>query len=271
MRGGKSDSPAVTVVIAVYERADVLNLVLTSLANQSFRDFEVVVADDGSGDDVKSLVNEHASRAVLSVRHVWHPDDGFRKTIIANRAVADARGDYIVFIDGDCLLHHRFLERHYKRRKMGQILSGRRVMFDVELTERVSNSDVSSRRMERPSFWIRNCGQHDRRNGFYMPFAYRFKNAFRDDYEILGCNFSAHKEDFYAVNGYDEDIVGRGLEDNDLCTRFINFGFKLKCITHEALQYHLHHESDPIPHSHETIARHLGASGSVAASGIVKE
>jgi len=264
-------TPALTVVVAAYERADVLELVLHSLQGQTFADFEVIVADDGSGPSVRETTERFSGRARFALSHLWHEDDGFRKTIIVNRAVARARGDYLVFIDADCLLHHRFLERHHRRARRKQVLSGRRVMFDAELSARVTTADVSNRRVEKISYWIGHCGKNDRRNGLYLPFAYHIKNAGRDDYEILGCNFSVHKDDFYDINGYDERIVGRGLEDNNLCVRFRNGGYKLKCITHEALQYHLHHATDPIPHSPEVVERYRSSAETRTPYGIRRD
>ncbi|MEJ2722608.1 MAG: glycosyltransferase [bacterium] len=201
--------PAVSLVVAVYQRDDFLELVLTSLLNQSFRNFEVVVADDGSGPAVTDVVRRYTARFLHPIRHVWHEDDGFRKTVIVNRAVTESAGDYLVFIDGDCIVHHRFVERHFKRRGRKQVLSGRRVMFDPELTEQVTIEDVRTRRVERVTYWWGHAGRIDRWNGFYLPFLHFFRNLKRERYQILGSNFSVHKDDFYRINGYDERIVGR--------------------------------------------------------------
>jgi len=159
-----------------------------------------------------------------------------------------------VFIDGDCVLHHRFLERHHRRRRPGLALSGRRVMFDRALTERVTVEDVGTRRIEKVSYWWQHAGRIDRWNGFYLPCMHAARNLRRHDYELVGSNFSVHREDFFKVNGYDERIVGRGLEDNNLRARFLNSGMRVGTITREALQYHLFHTADPMPHSRDFIA-----------------
>jgi len=249
----KVADPRITLVIAVYQRLDFLERIFVSLGNQSFDDFEVIIADDGSGPELREFVQQNQSRFRYPLRHVWHPDDGFKKTIIVNQAMTLARAAYLVFIDGDCVLHHRFLERHFARRKKKQALSGRRVMLRQERTETLTLDDIRSRRIEQIGFWWSGCNENTRQNGFYLPAAFAFKNRFRKRYSILGCNFSLYKGDFLAVNGYDERIIGRGLEDNNLSTRLINDGVEIKSIANEALQYHCFHTVDPMPHSEEFV------------------
>lgn len=264
-------TPRVSLVIAVYERADFLERVLTSVELQTLRDVEVLVADDGSGPEIATIVARWQGRLGRPLEHVWHEDRGFRKTIIVNRAVLQARSDYLVFIDGDCILHHRFLERHDRRRRRGQVLAGRRVMLDAELTARLTLDDIRSRRLERVRFWWRHAGQHDRKNGFYAPWLSALRGLYRDAYSILGSNFSVHRDDFFAVNGYDERIVGRGLEDNNLWARFVNSGIRVKPLTFEAIQYHCYHPSHPMPHAPEFVRQFHATRETRTPFGIVKE
>ena len=247
--------PALAVVIAVYQRVQILELTLQSLENQTWVDFEAVLADDGSDASVADLARRWNGRLRHPIRHVWHDKLGFRKTVIVNRAVAASAGEQLVFIDADCILHHRFLERHMLRRRPRQVLSGRRVMLDPALTERLTLEDVRTRRIERPSFWWRHSKAHDRRNGLYAPLFYGWRGFGAHDYEILGSNFSLHRDDFTRVNGYDEAILGRGMEDINLRTRLLNAGCAIRCVSQEALQYHSHHEAEAIPHDAETTER----------------
>lgn len=242
-----------SLIIAVYDRPDFLEGIFVSLLNQSFGDFEIIVADDGSGPEIADVIAANRDRFRHPLQHIRHPDEGFRKTVIVNKAVTMAAGDYLVFIDGDCFLHHRFLERHERRRKRNRVLSGRRVMMKQSLTMRITMDDIRGRRLERPSFWWKESNPNTRRNGFYLPPAFGLRNRFRDRYSILGSNFSVHREDFLRVNGYDERIVGRGLEDNNLCARFINNKMTLMSISNEAIQYHCFHTSEPPPHKAEFI------------------
>ncbi len=264
-------TPRLSLIVAVYNRDDFLELVFESLLSQRFRDFEIIVADDGSGPAIAETIGRYADRFQHPIQHEWHEDDGFRKTIVVNKAVTRANTDYLVFIDGDCILHNRFLERHHKRRRPNQVLSGRRVMFDKELTDRVSVDDVKSRRVERIHWWWKHAGKIDRWNGFCLPILHPFRNLGRDDYQILGCNFSVQKDDFYRVNGYDERIIGRGLEDNNLWRRFVNSGIAVRTITREAIQYHLHHSSEPIPHDDNFVDEFRSSTETRTSFGIVKD
>jgi len=266
-----SAAPAISLIIAVYRRADFLAFVLASLEDQTFSDFEVIVADDGSGVEMAATIDRWQGRLAHPIVHEWHEDDGFRKTIIVNRASTRARAEYLVFIDGDCILHNRFLERHYVRRALRRVLTGRRVMMDAALTARITPGDIRSRRIQHPTFWWPHAGKHDRKNGFYMPWMFPLRNYGRSDHQVLGCNFSLHREDFFMVNGYDERIIGRGLEDNNLWVRFVNSGFEVKSVTFEALQYHCHHDADPIPHDAEFIEAYRSSGEARTPYGIVKD
>ena len=267
----RNGQPSLSLVVAVYNRADILELVFVSLLNQTFGDFEIIVADDGSGPEVAALIDRYRPEFPRPILHEWHEDSGFRKTIVVNRAVTRASADYLVFIDGDCILHRRFLERHIKRCRPGWALTGRRVMLDGDLTGRLGPDDVRTRRIERPRFWLGHCGRNDCKHGFYMPFVFGPRNRRRRDYQILGSNFSVYREAFFGVNGYDERIVGRGLEDNNLCTRLINSGVAVKSIAFEALQYHCFHLSDAMPHSEQFIESFRNSRETRTPFGIVKD
>jgi glycosyltransferase involved in cell wall biosynthesis len=266
-----SSRPALSIIIAVYRQAAFLEKIFLSLLNQTFTDFEVVIADDGSGDEIKKVIAAFEGRFKHPIQHAWHEDQGFRKTIIVNRAASKARAPYLVFIDGDCILHHRFLERHNSRKKARQVLSGRRVCLSPEITSKITPLDIQSRRIEKIRFWWNNSISATRRHGFFLPAIFGIKNIRRTRYEILGCNFSVYKEDFLAINGYDERIIGRGLEDSNLYRRFVKNGMTLRNISTEALQYHLYHSFDPIPHSKEVIEQFLNPATARTPFGIERE
>jgi hypothetical protein len=128
-------------------------------------------------------------------------------------------------------------------------------MFDEELTKRVTLEDVRLRRLEKISFWANHCDRADLKHGFFVPVIYFLENLFKVKYSILGCNFSVHKSDFCGINGYDERIIGRGMEDSNLDARFKLKKIKIKTLTRLALQYHLFHHFDPVPHAAEAIQR----------------
>ncbi len=260
--------PAVSVVIACYKQVDFLDKVLLSLTRQSFSDFELVIADDGSGPDLAACLQKYQSVFRHPIQHCWHEDNGFRKTIIVNRAVASSRGAYLIFIDADCILHHRFVERHYKRRRPETVLSGRRIMLNEAVTAALSDEDISSGRFEKPWFWWNHTEKKERNRGFYLPLLFRVVNKKGKTYWAFGSNFSLFKADFIAVNGYDETILGRGMEDINLSSRLTLQGYPILKLTHEALQYHQFHRSGPVPHDEETMYRLAHPEDAYASVGI---
>ncbi len=247
----QKNGPLLTLIIAVYKKPDFLEKIFLSLKNQTFHEFEIIIADDGSGDEIKNLVKKYAHEFYYPVQHIRHRDNGFRKTIIINKASRFANASFLVFIDGDSILHHRFLEYHYKRKRIGRVCTGRRVKFRKRLTEQVDQKDVTEKRIQKIGYWIRACNKSGRKHGFFIPGMFYIRNIFRKKFTILGANFSVHKCDFEKINGYDERITGRGLEDNNLDIRFKKAGIRVRSLAHEALQYHLYHSSQPIPHSDE--------------------
>jgi glycosyltransferase involved in cell wall biosynthesis len=263
-------TPKVSVIIACYKQVNYLEKVFYSLLNQTFTDFEIVVAEDACCSEIVELVQTFSTRFNYPIKHISHEDKGFRKTIIVNQAVNNCSSDYLIFIDGDCLLHHRFVERHYKRKKQGVVLSGRRIMLDEELSNRVTIEQVKNRKIEKPSFWLKHTQFNKIKRGLYIPLIYRFLNCTKKNYWVFGSNFSISTLDFMAVNGYDESIIGRGLEDVNLSQRFILNNYKIKRLTYEAIQYHLFHNSDPVPHSKEEEAIIIHPDSFYATNGINK-
>jgi glycosyltransferase involved in cell wall biosynthesis len=268
-----SKIPSVSVIIAVYNKPDFLEKVLCSLLNQTHKDFEIVIADDGSGPEIATMIMRYQQSFIYPLQHLWHDDQGFRKTIIANKAVVCSRSDYLVFIDGDSLLHHRFLEEHFRKKKIGTILSGRRVMLDQDLTARITIDDIGSRRIEKASFWKGHCDKGTVKHGYYVPLINSIEVLLhsRRHYNILGANFSLFRADYFRINGYDERIIGRGLEDDNLSNRFKIAGLRIRSMSRRALQYHLFHSFDPVPHSAEVIEKMWMPTQAWSPNGIIKE
>jgi glycosyltransferase involved in cell wall biosynthesis len=264
--------PAVSLIIAVYQRPEFLEKIFVNLQKQSFTDFEIVVADDGSGPEIRAVIDKFKGHFRYPIQHVWQKNEGFRKTIIANKAVTMSRSAYLVFIDGDVLLHRHFLREHFRRRRVGRGLSGRRVMMNKELTEAITLEDIASRRVEKPAFWLRRCKSGTIKHGFRLPWISTIEAFLKQkkNYSILGSNFSLYKGDYYRVNGYEERIIGRGLEDNNLSNRLAAAGLRIRSIARAAVQYHLYHPSDPVPHSPEVIKEYGHPREAWAREGIAK-
>jgi glycosyltransferase involved in cell wall biosynthesis len=263
-------SPSISLIIAVYNRVEALEMIFTALTRQTFTDFEIIVADDGSGPSIAALISSWQHRFACPLGHVWHEDNGFRKTIIVNKAISVARGGYLVFMDGDCIPHRLFLQDHWDRRETGAVLTGRRLMMSEKATKSFTLADVQNGRYERPLRWLFNLEFHTVQYAFRIPWIDTIRNRRKSDYFVLGCNFSLHKKDFIAVNGYDERIIERGLEDNNLHARFLAGNMPMRSISQVALQYHLYHYSGPIPHSGETVEKFCAVTSPWTEFGIVK-
>src|SRR5438270_9322643 len=108
-----------SLIISTYEQPEVLAKVLRGVSRQTRPPDEVFIADDGSGNQTRELIEQWAKENRFPVQHIWHSHDGFRKVILLNRAVAAAKGDYVIFLDGDCVPHPKFLADHERLAENG--------------------------------------------------------------------------------------------------------------------------------------------------------
>jgi cellulose synthase/poly-beta-1,6-N-acetylglucosamine synthase-like glycosyltransferase len=232
----KSEMPAISIIIAVYKNIPALDLIFKSLARQSFQDFEAIVAEDNNALDMAIFVKNAAGKHLFPIKHVSQPDMGFRKNKALNQAIRISASHYLVFIDGDCVLHPQFLQQHYVHRSNHFALFGRRVMLSKSLTESLyETQDLNT--LSIFNLIINRCKRID--CAFYLPFK---KPVIQKETGIWGCNWSIHKSALIAINGYDEDYIKAGIgEDTDLEWRLFATGIQLKRIKHLAIQYHLYH------------------------------
>lgn len=220
-----------SLIISTYNWSEALDLVLESLSNQSVLPDEVIIADDGSGEGTHTLINNFK----LPLKHIWHEDNGFRKAKILNKAIASAKGDYIIQIDGDCIMHPSFVADHISFSQEGCYLFGSRVNIQkAHLPSLFSNRDIN--------FNLFSKGIKKRTRAIHFPFLgqfYREKEVFSKKFR--GCNTSYFKSDFIEINGYDENFEGWGREDSELALRFHNFGLKAKRLRYQGIIYHIYH------------------------------
>jgi hypothetical protein len=225
-----------TLIIATYNWPDALELVLTSLLKQSTLPEEVIIADDGSTEDTKHLIELYSNKLQSGVQHIWQADNGFQKTSVLNKSVSKAKGDYIIQIDGDIVLHKHFIRDHIKLAQQGQFIHGSRTLLSKEVTVKaIIEKDIY--------FSIFKNDIKNRFNSFYLPFLSKMISTRNNNLKgTRGCNFSFWKQDFIEANGYNEDMKGWGKEDTELSVRLMNNNlqkYKLKC---RAVCYHLHHK-----------------------------
>jgi len=233
----------VSIVVSTYNAPDWLEKVLWGYAAQSHRDFEVVVADDGSTDETRARIDRVRAATGLELRHVWHEDRGYRRQTILNRAILETRTDYLVFTDGDCIPRQDFVAVHVAHAEPGRFLSGGYCKLPLDLSKRIDRDDVLSGRCFDPS-WLTSHGLRGRsqlrklsaRGGWarlldaVTPAKATFNN----------CNSSAWKRDLLAVNGYDERMQYGGA-DREIGERLVHHGIRGKQLRHRAVVLHLDH------------------------------
>jgi cellulose synthase/poly-beta-1,6-N-acetylglucosamine synthase-like glycosyltransferase len=213
---------------------------------------EIIIADDGSGLETKKAVQEmqEAMKDLFPITHAWQEDVGFRKPRILNEAIRQSTGDYLIFIDGDCMAHRDFVRSHVKHSAPDAVLSGKRVEIGKELSEwLLKNGKVMNRfNLGLLRDAARNDPYHSRRVVESIPIKNKMLRRLMHRDRIYadglwGCNFSLHKDLFIAINGCDEDFVDGSIEDNDIGIRVQNQGKKLRSVRGLAIIFHLWHKT----------------------------
>lgn len=232
-----------SVIFSTYNSPAWLEKVLWGFFEQTHKDFEVVIADDGSSPETTRLIERLRHEAPVEIRHVWQPDEGFQKCRILNKAVVAANGDYLIFTDGDCIPRNDFVEQHLRNAASGRYLSGGYFKLPMHISESITRDDVRSQRIFLPSF-LRKRGMSVREKGLKLTarglgstllnFLVPVKPTWN------GHNASCHKESILAVNGFDEEMQYGG-EDVEFGLRLRNLGLKPKRIRYSTICVHLDH------------------------------
>jgi glycosyltransferase involved in cell wall biosynthesis len=235
------------VIVTTYNRPDALAAVFEGFLEQDDRDFELVVADDGSTEDTKRVVEEYRRLVPFALTYVWQEDRGFRAAAVRNRALATTDAEYVIFTDGDCIPSQGFIGGHKRLAERGYFLGANRVLLSPSFTQRLLEAHLP----------IHRWGWHD----WVVPWLRRdvnrllplvslpdgtFRKRVPDRWEgIKTCNFSAWRDDLIRVNGLDETYQGWGLEDSDLVIRLLHAGVKHKSARFATPVFHLwHREGD---------------------------
>ncbi|MDX3915817.1 MULTISPECIES: glycosyltransferase family 2 protein [Olivibacter] len=228
--------PSVSLIISTYNWPQALNLCLKSVRKQSYMPNEIIIADDGSRKETKILIDSFKKKLKnISIHHVWHEDEGFRKSLILNKAIKVASSDYIVQIDGDVILDKHFIKDHLSVMEKRTFVRGTRAHIKEELLPAVFDE-------ERIHFSCFNKGVKNRFNAFRIPFlAWLFTTKRNSSKSVRGSNLAFWKADFITVNGYDNDLQGWGHEDEELAARLVNSGVMKKKLKLKAVQFHLTH------------------------------
>lgn len=250
--GTREKLPTISVIVAVYNHFNWLRLILDALGMQTCRDFEVVIADDGSSAETVERIKEYiATHPDMRIKHSWQPDEGWRKNRSLNKAVRTSEGDYLIFVDGDCIPHPRFVADHMRMAAPGIVVGGRRTDMCRSLSDRVAeweslpaNYFGIARRKTLGAIFSQPLKDTFAQLGRLIRVPFIAGRPFMPkDTGFLGCNFGLYRKDLEAVNGFDERYLAPGTgEDSDLDERLRNNGMKRIKVSHHALQLHRRHK-----------------------------
>lgn len=224
------------LIISTYNSPSFLRLCLQAVERQTILPDEVLIADDGSSAPTAELIEEFTAHFPVRLTHIWQPDDGFRKTLILNKAIRATEADYIIFIDGDIITDRRFIADHLRFARRGCFVTGSRVRLSKDVTRAI---------MERGDLGLYPPGRGHRSgiNGLHIaaltPLFARYKS--KDGIYARGCNMAVWREDLEKVNGFNNAITGWGREDSELSLRLMNVGVRKRFLKFGGIEYHLYH------------------------------
>jgi glycosyltransferase involved in cell wall biosynthesis len=237
----------ISVVVSTYERPDALGAVLRSLGRQTDSNFEIVVADDGSGPQTRDVIDNWSPKIGVPLKHVWQQDCGFRLAEIRNRAIVASAGDYVIFLDGDCVAPLHFVTVHRRLAEPGFFVGGNRVLLSQRLTQEILAENLE------PECWRLGAWLMKRVRGdinrlvplVSMPLGSMRKRLANEWEGVRGGNFAFFRADLDRVDGFETLFAGWGLEDSDIVIRMIRSGVKRKDGRFATGVFHLwHKESD---------------------------
>lgn len=233
----------ISLVIATYNWPEALQAVVEACFRQSDPNFEIIIADDGSREPTRLLVEDLIRRSPVPMRHVWQPDDGFRLAMARNRGILAASGDYIVAMDGDCVPQRDFVARHRALAERGWMVTGSRILLSQAFSARVLAEGIDLQGLRLPDkLRLRAQGALNKAAPLLvkLPDIGRRRRAFSFR-RIKGCNLAFWRSDLDRINGFDESFKGWGHEDADVVVRLFHAGVLRKDGAYATEVFHLWH------------------------------
>jgi glycosyltransferase involved in cell wall biosynthesis len=260
----------VALIVTTYNYPSALKKTIEGLCQQTQLPHEIIIADDGSGKDTGKVIKEFIKKAPFRVIHVWQEDKGFRAARIKNKAIKMALGEYLIFLDGDCLPNKYFVDNHLYLAEKGVFIQGKRCLVSRKLTPNFTYSHANDF-----LFLLKAMLKGDITNAhhiFRLNFNHPLKN--KKIKAIKGCNMSLFKKDLLAVNGFNEAFEGWGREDSELAVRLYNYGLKRKEHPFMAICYHLWHSmpsKNMLKKNDELLQKAINSKLYFCPNGIIKE
>ena len=234
--------PKCSLVTPTYNWPEALELLLLSIMNQTVMPNEVIIADDGSKSETKELIEHFQTIFPVPLIHIWHEDLKNRKPRIMNKAIAKASFDYIIEIDGDIIMNKYFVEDHLRFAEKGFYLYGSRVNIKQSLL-----ADLFSKKIINFNFFSK--GIKKRGRTIRLPFMMKFTEIAKErSSKLRGCNMSFWREDFIKINGFNEGLVGWGIDDSEMIQRLHNIGIIGKRLKFAGIAYHIYHKEQSKSH-----------------------
>lgn len=227
-----------SLIITTYNWPEALSLVLESVRFQSIPPNEIIIADDGSTNKTKDLIKNFNEEFFMEIIHSWHADMGFRAARARNNAILKSNGDYIVLIDGDTILHPKFIENHINSAEPGYFVQGTRALLSIDASKKAIEEKIMT-------FPFYKFEMSNKKNAIYSKFlSANFSTKKNHIRGIKSCNMAFYRSDFINVNGFNNDFEGWGREDSEFIVRLLNNGVKRKNVRFSAIQYHLWHNEN---------------------------
>ncbi|MDB5746434.1 MAG: glycosyl transferase family 2 [Massilia sp.] len=233
----------ISIVIATYNWPEALRACVEACFRQDDRNIEIIIADDGSGEPTRALVEDLIRRSPVPMRHVWQPDDGFRLAESRNNGILAARGDYIIALDGDCVPQRDFIARHRQLAEAGYMVTGSRILLSQAFSARVllENIDLQSLSLgEKLRYRLQGGLGKAAQLLLKLPDIGRRRHRFSFR-RIKGCNMAFWRADLERINGFDESFRGWGYEDSDVVARLYHAGVMRKDGAYSTEIFHLWH------------------------------
>lgn len=243
----KFNQTTIALIISTYNRPNALRLVLNSLLHQSRLPDEIIIADDGSSEETRDLIASFQPLFKERLQHIWHPDEGFKLAAIRNRAIKHSLADYVVFVDGDCVLPINFVKDHLALAEKGYLVSGSRLLLSESWTKKLEDSQTVL-----PLFSLATLLKKRISGGInrFLPLIQILPNSSLRKKKPMkwqgakGCNIAAWREDIDRVDGFDEAFEGWGMEDSDFVIRLQHAGVFHKSGRFYSTVFHLWHKEN---------------------------
>lgn len=226
----------VSILVSTYNWKEALALCLRSIFVQTVLPYEIAIADDGSKNDTRELIEKLKKESTVPIKHVWHEDKGFRKTIILNKAITEMEGDYIIEIDGDVVLSPYFISDHLDICQPNCFVCGSRVLLSKKTTEKILKTQKF-----KIFLWDLSLGHIFNKYRCHYLRQFLADRYDRDIAHARGCNMAYWRKDLIKVNGFNEDFIEWGYEDSELAYRLHFAGVHKRSLKFGGVEYHLLH------------------------------